>query len=83
MRADRPTRPRSARPLRPFQTIGVIPFEEEHWNEAAAAFRRYGKGRHPAGLNLGNCMTYATARLAQRPLLCLGDDFAQTDLALA
>ena len=42
----------------------------------------YGKGRHPAGLNFGDCLTYATAKLAGRPLLCVGDDFAQTDLEL-
>ena len=50
---------------------------------ALSAFARYGKGRHPAGLNLGDCLTYATAKVADEPLLCLGDDFAETDLALA
>jgi ribonuclease VapC len=47
---------------------------------AVGAFRRYGKGRHPAGLNYGDCMTYAAAHVAGEPLLCLSDDFAQTDL---
>lgn len=61
----------------------VIPFEEEHWRAAADAFVRYGKGRDPAGLNFGDCMTYATAQLAGRPLLCLGEDFTKTDLPLA
>lgn len=61
----------------------VVPFGEHHWGAAADAFLRYGRGRHPAGLNFGDCMTYATARLAGQPLLCLGDDFAQTDLTLA
>jgi len=61
----------------------VLPFHEGHWREAGNAFLRYGKGRHPAGLNYGDCMTYATARLAREPLLCLGNDFAQTDLELA
>jgi ribonuclease VapC len=60
----------------------VVPFGEHHWGAAVAAFLRYGKGRHPAGLNFGDCMTYAVARLAGEPLLCLGDDFAQTDLPL-
>lgn len=60
----------------------VIPFGEEHWRVAVDAFLRYGRGRHPAGLNFGDCLTYATARLAGEPLLCLGDDFAKTDLAL-
>jgi ribonuclease VapC len=41
---------------------------------------RFGKGRHPAALNFGDCMSYATARLAQRPLLFVGDDFTKTDL---
>lgn len=63
--------------------VVVVPFGERHWSLAADAFIRYGKGRHPAGLNLGDCMTYATARLAEEPLLCVGEDFAQTDLALA
>jgi ribonuclease VapC len=63
--------------------IGTIPFGERHWVVAAEAFLRYGKGRHPAKLNYGDCMTYATARLAERPLLCIGDDFAKTDLRLA
>ena len=63
--------------------VAVLPFEEAHWREAVSAFLRYGKGRHPAGLNYGDCMTYATARLAGEPLLCLGDDIAKTDLELA
>ncbi len=60
----------------------VIPFGEHHWNVALDAFARFGKGRHPAALNFGACMTYATADLAGRPLLYVGDDFAKTDLAL-
>ncbi|HLY64642.1 MAG TPA: type II toxin-antitoxin system VapC family toxin [Chloroflexota bacterium] len=64
------------------RNLMVIPFGAEHWGAAADAFRRYGKGRHRAALNFGDCMTYATARLAQEPLLCLGNDFAQTDLQL-
>jgi uncharacterized protein with PIN domain len=42
-----------------------------------------GKGRHPAGLSLGDCLTYAVARLAGRPLLFAGGDFAKTDLPAA
>jgi ribonuclease VapC len=42
----------------------------------------FGKGRHPARLNFGDCLTYATVKLAEEPLLCLGDDFAKTDLQL-
>lgn len=60
-----------------------IPFDERHWHTAAEAFIRYGKGRHPAALNYGDCMTYATAHLADHPLLFTGDDFAKTDLTSA
>ncbi|MGI9112003.1 MAG: type II toxin-antitoxin system VapC family toxin [Gaiellaceae bacterium] len=63
--------------------IEVIPFGEDHWSVAVEAFGRFGKGRHPARLNFGDCLTYAVARLADEPLLCLGGDFAQTDLTLA
>lgn len=62
--------------------VHSVPFGEEHWRLAAQAFGRFGKGRHSAALNFGDCLTYATAKLAGRPLLCLGDDFAQTDLEL-
>jgi ribonuclease VapC len=63
--------------------VVVVPFDESHWKVAAQAFIRYGKGRHPAALNYGDCMTYATAHVAERPLLFAGDDFAQTDLVSA
>jgi len=63
--------------------INTIHFNEEHWREAVAAFRRYGKGRHPANLNFGDCLTYAVARLAGEPLLFVGDDFARTDIDAA
>lgn len=63
--------------------VEVIPFEERHWEVAVDAFDRYGKGRHPARLNLGNCMTYASARVADEPLLFVGNDFARTDIAPA
>jgi len=61
----------------------VVPFDSAHWQTAADAWLRYGRGRHPAGLNLGDCLAYATARLAGRPLLCKSEDFQKTDLALA
>ena len=60
----------------------VIPFEPVHWRAAIECWRHYGRGRHAAGLNLGDCFAYATAKVADRPLLCKGDDFAKTDLAL-
>ena len=65
--------------------FGVVPvaFGEQHWREALEAFRRFGKGRHPAALNLGDCLSYATARLADHPLLFVGDDFLRTDIEVA
>lgn len=63
--------------------IVVIPFEEEHAREAARAFARFGKSRHRAALNFGDCMSYAVAKLAGQPLLCTGEDFRKTDLAIA
>jgi ribonuclease VapC len=63
--------------------IVVIPFGVNHFEAAAEAFSRFGKGRHPAALNYGDCMTYATARVADRPLLYVGNDFAQTDIEAA
>jgi ribonuclease VapC len=64
-------------------SILVVPFDERHGQVAVNAFLRYGKGRHPAKLNYGDCMTYATAKIADRPLLFVGEDFARTDLAAA
>jgi ribonuclease VapC len=63
--------------------VVTIPFGEAHWDVAAEADLRFGKGRHPAALNYGDCMTYAIARIADRPLLFLGNDFAKTDIPAA
>jgi ribonuclease VapC len=60
----------------------VLPFDETHWRVATDAFLRFGKGRHPAALNFGDCLAYAASKIAGRPLLCIGNDFAQTDLDL-
>jgi ribonuclease VapC len=60
--------------------IQVIPLNGEHSRLAVQAFLRFGKGRHPAALNFGDCMVYAVASLANQPLLYIGNDFAQTDL---
>lgn len=70
--------------LRFFQETGIeiVPFTDLHWQRAIDAFARFGKGRHPAALNFGDCMTYATAALARQPLLCRGEDFRKTDLVL-
>ena len=63
--------------------VVVIPFSEAHYATAHQAWLAFGKGRHPAALNLGDCASYVTARLADEPLLCTGNDFPQTDLTLA
>jgi ribonuclease VapC len=61
----------------------VIDFGPLHWREAVSAWWRFGKGRHPAGLNFGDCLAYATAAIANEPLLAKGQDFPQTDIPLA
>ncbi len=63
--------------------VQTIPFADPHFALAIDAWLKYGKGRHKAALNFGDCMSYATAKLANEPLLCVGDDFARTDLLLA
>lgn len=60
-----------------------IPFGDDHWHEAVAAYARFGRGRHPAGLDFGDCLAYAVARLSGEPLLCVADDFAKTDVPRA
>ena len=62
------------------QTAGFTP---EHTDLAIDAFRRFGKGRHPAGLNFGDCFSYALAKATGEPLLFKGDDFSQTDVKRA
>ena len=63
--------------------VEVLPFDDAHISAAIDAFLRYGKGRHPAALNLGDCMAYATAYVARQPLLYVGRDFAKTDIESA
>ncbi|WP_195165976.1 PIN domain-containing protein [Mycobacteroides abscessus] len=60
--------------------LGVAQYTAEHAYAAQRAYLHFGRGRHPAGLNFGDCMSYATAELAHEPLLAIGDDFPQTDL---
>ncbi|MBN9085178.1 MAG: VapC toxin family PIN domain ribonuclease [Rhizobiales bacterium 65-9] len=60
--------------------VTAIAFDEKHYREAEQAFDRFGKGRHPAGLNMGDCFSYAVAAVAKAPLLFKGNDFGQTDL---
>ena len=68
--------------LRAFDVVRIR-FDEAHWRAALDAYRRYGRGRHPAGLNFGDCMSYAVAKLSGRPLLYVGRDFSLTDVPSA
>jgi ribonuclease VapC len=61
-------------------TIVVEAVDVEQAHIARQAFRQYGKGRHPAGLNFGDCFSYALARYTQEPLLFKGKDFSRTDI---
>jgi ribonuclease VapC len=63
--------------------VALVPCTEAHFGIAVGAWLNYGKGRHSASLNFGDCLAYATAKLAEMPLLCVGNDFSQTDLLLA
>ncbi len=58
----------------------VVAFSAEHADAATSAFLRFGRGRHAAGLNFGDCMAYAVASVAGLPLLFTGGDFLQTDI---
>jgi len=63
--------------------IEIVPFTEAQAWLARQAFKRYGKGRHPAKLNFGDCMSYALAKETGEELLFKGPDFALTDIAAA
>lgn len=63
--------------------IEIVPFETEDVEFAFDAYRRYGKGRHPAKLNMGDCAAYALAKSRGWPLLYKGEDFTQTDIERA
>ncbi len=62
--------------------MSIVSFDEEQVQVARAAYERYGKGRHPAALNLGDCSSYALARTSGEPLLFKGNDFSQSDIPL-
>ncbi len=69
--------------LRDFCTraaVETVPFGSEHVALALEAFQRFGKGRRPAGLNFGDCFSYALAKVTGEALLFKGDDFARTDV---
>lgn len=60
--------------------LSLVAFDAEHMSAAFDAALRFGRGRHPAAINFGDCAAYATAMIAGEPLLYVGDDFSQTDL---
>jgi ribonuclease VapC len=57
-----------------------VPLTASHVEVARDAWRRFGRGKHPANLNIGDCCTYALARISGEPLLFKGEDFARTDV---
>lgn len=63
--------------------IGVAAVGKAEGDAAVEAFDRFGKGRHPARLNMGDCFAYACAKALGRPLMFKGDDFSQTDIERA
>lgn len=63
--------------------VEIVAVEAEHADQAPRAWRRFGKGRHPAALNYGDCFSYALATLTGEPLLYKGSDFSQTDMRSA
>jgi uncharacterized protein with PIN domain len=63
--------------------IEIAPFDQEQAEVARDAYRTYGKGRHPAGLNYGDCFSYALSSIRGEPLLYKGEDFGKTDVKSA
>ena len=61
----------------------AISFTDQHASIAFGAFLRYGKGRHKAALNFGDCCSYSVAKVSGQPLLYVGNDFAKTDVPIA
>ncbi len=62
--------------------IEIVAVDSEQFSIARFAWRRFGKGRHPASLNFGDCFAYALTKTSNEPLLAKGEDFRQTDLQL-
>jgi ribonuclease VapC len=60
--------------------VEIVPIDAELTEAARHAWRRYGKGRHPASLNFGDCFSYAVAAVRHEPLLFKGNDFSSTDI---
>ena len=63
--------------------VETVPVDADQAEIARRAFRRYGRGRHPAGLNFGDCFAYALVKTTGEPLLFKGDDFGRTDIVAA
>ena len=63
--------------------VTVVPFGEPEWHAAAGAFHKFGRGRHAAALNFGDCLAYASAVAVNDSLLFVGDDFGKTDVTPA
>lgn len=74
--------PRAIGQLVDTPNVTTVVFDEKHYRAAEDAFERFGRGRHPAALNMGDCFSYAVAAIAKAPLLFKGHDFGQTDLKL-
>ena len=62
--------------------VHLLPFPDNLWPLAHSAYAQFGRGKHPASLNFGDCLCYAVARASDMPLLCVGDDFPRTDLRM-
>jgi ribonuclease VapC len=62
--------------------LQIVPVDAEQADLARSAWRKYGKGRHPAALNYGDCFSYALAKFYNAPVLAKGTDFAITDIAI-
>ncbi len=62
--------------------VDIVPVDADLAARAMTGWRRFGQGRHPAGLNFGDCFTYALAERTGHPVLCTGDDFAATDITV-
>jgi ribonuclease VapC len=63
--------------------LTAVPFAADHLAAAEAAWWRFGKGRHPAAFNFGDCFSYALAKVENQPLLFKGEDFSRTDIIAA
>ena len=63
--------------------VTVVPFGESEWQAAASAYDRFGRGKHPAALNFGDCLAYAVAVTVGDSLLFVGTDFSRTDVRRA